>query len=441
MKRSSDIGARAGLRLAPDWRALAAILRTTLGLMAFALALPAAEFSFTLDASAEVLADVEVQPGTADGTVITLSMPGRPAHQITWFAGMRPSVFLGPLPPGRHSVQANAAGLAFRPVVPGTPEHEVVANAPILNARPDTIGRLTDVPLLVYCERLDGALQYTVIYSNEDGGTSTRALMARWGRTTDIEYTYRVTADAVGTYQAKDHKDLEFLGKREGAHPVLFVSTSNNMVSDQGVPTVRYQLAPVLVDLSGRPRESVLDRHPWINRVAALELDRERKLRPSDPGDHSEKIGDPRTYVYFDLDVENERTAVSVLMRRNGSEAWESSDLGRLDYAVSRNGVVRVALEMAPAAKAADIAEIGLACYLLPDEKGKWPPPKPCVAGVQGVLMLDENYAPVRDSRFKAAPAPIPSGTIRILRDTQATSKQRSARSSNGRAVTRRPQN
>ena len=39
-------------------------------------------------------------------------------------------------------------------------------------------------------------LQYTMIFSNEDGGTSTRALMARWGRTTDVEYIYRAWLDA-----------------------------------------------------------------------------------------------------------------------------------------------------------------------------------------------------------------------------------------------------
>ena len=35
-----------------------------------------------------------------------------------------------------------------------------------------------------------GVLRYSVIFSNEDGGTATPALLARWGRTTDIEMAY-----------------------------------------------------------------------------------------------------------------------------------------------------------------------------------------------------------------------------------------------------------
>ena len=74
-------------------------------------------------------------------------------------------------------------------------DYDVFAYAPVLFARLNTVGQFSDIPLLLYCEhlRVDGedTLQYTVIFSNEDGGTSTRALMARWGRTTDIEYVYR----------------------------------------------------------------------------------------------------------------------------------------------------------------------------------------------------------------------------------------------------------
>ncbi|HWR49634.1 MAG TPA: hypothetical protein VN428_00905 [Bryobacteraceae bacterium] len=404
-------------RVACGSRLAAGLVRTTLTLIAIAATLPAAEFSFTLDAPAEVLADIEMPAGAAGGAVIALQMHGREPQQVTWFTGMHASVFLGALPPGRHTVQTNATGLRFRPVAPGTPDYEVVANAPILYARPDTVGRLTDVPLLVYCERLDGALQYTVIYSNEDGGTSTRALMARWGRTTDIEYTYRATPAGEGAYQAKDHKDLEFRGKREGAHPVLFVSTANNMVSDEGAATVRYQLAPLMVDLTGLPREAVMDQHPWMYRAAARELEREEKLRPYRGGaGHKENIGDPRQYLYVDFTVKNDRTAVSALVRRKASADWESSDLGRLDYAVSRSGSVRVAVELPPETKAGDIAEIGLACQLLPDEKGKWPDPRPCEAGLDGVLFLDAEYAPVRDPRFTAPIAPIEAGTIRTVK-------------------------
>ena len=86
-------------------------------------------------------------------------------------------------------------------------------------ARANTIGKFTDIPLVLYCERLsengDPFLQYTLIFSNEDGGTSTRALMARWGRTTDVEYVYRAFLNADGslrraTIQVEGHKEKEF---------------------------------------------------------------------------------------------------------------------------------------------------------------------------------------------------------------------------------------
>ena len=81
--------------------------------------------------------------------------------------------------------------------------------APILYGRnlPEISGRYennyTDVPLVEYVtaatdEKGRLVLEYSMIWSNEDGGTDTPALMARWGRTTDIEWIYRVTVDKKG---------------------------------------------------------------------------------------------------------------------------------------------------------------------------------------------------------------------------------------------------
>ena len=90
--------------------------------------------------------------------------------------------------------------LALRPSL--APDSLAQRYAPIVYGRdlPEVPGPYennhTDVPLLTYHEqRADAAgntvLEYTVIWSNEDGGTNTPALMARWGRTTDIEWVYR----------------------------------------------------------------------------------------------------------------------------------------------------------------------------------------------------------------------------------------------------------
>ena len=71
--------------------------------------------------------------------------------------------------------------------------------APIVYARPNTVGKFTDLPLLMWYEVVPTArgrqYRYSVIFSNEDGGTQTDRLMATWGRTTDIEFIYGVEVD------------------------------------------------------------------------------------------------------------------------------------------------------------------------------------------------------------------------------------------------------
>src|SRR5262249_30206977 len=149
-----------------------------------------------------------------------------------------------------------------------------------IHARANTIGKFTDIPLLMWCEKLpDASLRYSVIFSNEDGGTSTRGLMARWGRVTDIEYVYQVWPDKRTLIQTRGHKDAEFRGKRDGLHPLLTVVTDNNMVSDEAPTPVRYQLTPILYDLKNCSRECVMDDFPYTYAISARELEREGKLR------------------------------------------------------------------------------------------------------------------------------------------------------------------
>ena len=97
--------------------------------------------------------------------------------------------------------------------------------APFVYARPDTVGRFTDVPLLMWYETELTArgtrYRYSVVFSNEDGGTPADRLMATWGRTTDIEYVYSVEVDASDAILSEDmqgpkHEILPFKGKREG---------------------------------------------------------------------------------------------------------------------------------------------------------------------------------------------------------------------------------
>jgi hypothetical protein len=223
----------------------------------------------------------------------------------------------------------------------------LAAHAPALGVRADTIGTASDLPLMMYVEdAVEGAsrwLRYSVVFSHEDGGTPGVALMARWGRTTDIELAYEVElrdGRAVrGRYQGPDHRVIERTSLTE-PRPLLLVSTLNNMFLDHGHAAAVVRLVPELVDLSGRSRESVMDGRAWIYRVMARELAAERP----------KEVGDPRDYLYVDLKLESRGAGVALGARSaDGTTRW--SDRGRADLVVSRQGELRIAVP-SPAADA-----------------------------------------------------------------------------------------
>lgn len=420
----------------------------------FSLRLLAETFPVKLTRPAEVVAELEMRsPGSdfaqrgREAAVARIRAEGRAPHYVTLFAGPEAytyRVFLGELPAGEHRVTVerdekwSAPGAGFellaarwREYRPGEDYHAVLAHAPILFAREDTVGRFSDVPLMAYCERLREAgrelLQYTIVFSNEDGGTSTRALMARWGRTADIEYVYRVWPDSQGrplraTIQSRNHKEVEFDGAREGRHPLLYVVTRNNMVAAEGPATLRYQLAPAVVDLARASREIVLDENPLLYRVLAQELQREGKLRPFGVVD-GEKISDPRNYLHVEMKLENRHSAVAVLVRLDGEESWRSSHLGRWDYAISRDGWVRTTIELPPGTVAERVREIGFHCLVIPErvqDKDLWPDAGHCrVLAVRRFFLLDSAFHPRSDLWSLpdgAAPLEIPSGHMPVFR-------------------------
>src|ERR1051326_220537 len=162
----------------------------------------------------------------------------------------------------------------------------------------------SDAPLVMYAEQNVAGesgshyqLQYTVIFTNEDGGTPTDRLMATWGRTTDIEFIYGLTDDMREEIQAAGHKWITFNGPKIGTHPMVWVATDNNMVADHGADDlVRFAPAPQLVTLDRTSRESVMDQNPWMYAVTSAEMVREHRIDPmAAPG--SGKIVDPRRYI------------------------------------------------------------------------------------------------------------------------------------------------
>lgn len=429
-------------------RSIARLALMVLLCMAGARSLAAETIRFSVKRRAEVVASLEMSsPGSdwaetgREAALATLVVDRRAPQHVMLYAGDQSyayAAFLGELAPGEHELRierdarysAPESALrvlktTFEEVAPGDPAWAALAHAPILYARANTIGRFDDIPLLSYCERLeeDGhpLLQYTVIFSNEDGGTSTRALMARWGRTTDVEYIYRAWLDGAGevaraTIQAEDHKEVAFRGQREGSHPILIPSTDNNMVADQGTSPIRYQIPPYLMDLSAHSREQIMDEHPIAYRVMAQELKRENKLRPFGAVD-GEKASDPRNYLYIEAKVGNHDSGVAVLVRLRGEDRWLSSHLGRNDYAISRNGWVRTTVELPPGTKAAQMDEIGFECLVSHEDR-----PEPPVAGtcrveqVSKMFFLDDEYRPGPGVWNLVTPVEIPTGQFRTFR-------------------------
>lgn len=325
----------------------------------------------------DIVVDREVRT-----TILIFGKVGHPAY----------SALLHALPPGRHEIVAQASpywpwpSSAAAPSMTASPAPDsvVTAHAPALWMRADTIGTSTDLPLAMYAEDMrvngTGVLRYSFIFSNEDGGTATPALLARWGRTTDIEMAYEEEWQggrlANARYQGPDHRVLEYKAARQGEHPLLVDATLNNVFLDRGRTAVRVTMVPTLVDLQSATRESVMDRAPWIYRRMADELREEGKAAV---------YGDVREYLYVDARLTLSESAVAAVARGEDG-VWRSSDRGMKELAVDRNGWVRIAIPQSRGA-----TDAGFVCYPTKPGAGK------CQIEIGRVLALDENYKPGPD--------------------------------------------
>jgi hypothetical protein len=340
--------------------------------------------TITLDDSqfpAATALDIAVD-GEVHTTVLVFGKIGHPAY----------TTLLHALAPGRHEITARqspfwswpatAAAPALKASV--APESVVVSHAPALWLRADTIGMATDLPLLLYAEDLrvngTGVLRYSFIFSNEDGGTATPALLARWGRTTDIEMAYEEEWKdgrvAASRYQGPDHKVLAYAGPRQAEHPSLLDATLNNVFLDRGRSSVRVTMVPLLVDLQSATRESVMDKNAWVYRRMATELNEEGKTAV---------YGDVREYLYVDARLTLSESAVAAVAR-SADGAWRASDRGMKDLAVDRNGWVRIAIP-----NSRNATDVGFVCYPAKPGTGR------CRVEISRVLSLDDGYKPGPD--------------------------------------------
>ena len=355
-----------------------------------------------------------------EGAALRVLVDGKYSQHIMLARGEAAAeyrVSLGTLAAGRHrlTIERDAAlsAAGARPAAIDVPDvlllpkdgsDDAVATsmAPVLYARPNTVGKFTDLPLFMWYEVVPTArgrqFRYSVIFSNEDGGTPTDRLMATWGRTTDIEFVYGVEVDARNAvlaeeFQGPGHEVPPFKGRHEARHPLQWVSTDNNMVSESGPTRIRYAPAPMKFDLGGVSREAVMDAQPWLYAVMARELAREGKIvADAPPG--NKQIPDPRRFVYIEAcgEVGTAAIAFAVAVR----DTWIPSDRGVRQYRIVRDGCFRAAIPLPPGTRAADIRGIrALAHERLPAE-GQPPLPATPVrlTSLNKLFMLDDQFVP-----------------------------------------------
>lgn len=293
--------------------------------------------------------------------MLSLSLDGRYSQHLPLFRGEGPAeyrVALGSFRPGAHRLTVELDRLATPPAVDavtvddvrieafpeGSPAHRALRHAPVLHVRPDAAGRYTDVPLVLWYETdvtpTGSRLRYSVVFSNEDGGTAPDRLMATWGRLTDIEFVYGVELERDGRvlgaqYQGEGHRLLAYRGPE--MHPPLWVVTDNNMLADRGRTIPRYAPAPMPFDLRETSREAVMDANPWTYEVSIDEVGREGWIR-DDARPGSRHVVDPRRYVTLEACAETVDAALTFAVAVDGpaGRTWHESDGGRKEFRILR---------------------------------------------------------------------------------------------------------
>ena len=378
----------------------------------------------------------------SEAAALVVTVDGAYNQDVLLWAGedfYKYRVLLGRLPKGRHKVSValddarSAAGARraevkslrtirqLAAVSPDQREHHFArARAPVLYARANTIDHFTDIPLLMYYEILregvETVYRYTVVFTNEDGGTQTAALFARWGRGTDIEWAYEVRVRAgrvvAETFQGVQHETKNFRGQRTGGgHPLLAVASDNNNFSDLACSAVRFAPLPVHMQLAEATRESVMDMFPQTYRAMTEELRREGRI--SDTPSDINTVADPREYLYVEAASEQEGAAVAFDVKLKGRKEVFKSDLGEPRLRIERSGYYRTGIRLPKGFAPGEVESVSARCH---------PHPAGALGGtcrrlkLVRVLTLDPDYAP-RALTIRAQPeAPLAAGETKVFR-------------------------
>jgi hypothetical protein len=236
---------------------------------------------------------------------------------------------LGPLAAGSHDVELRAAtdlvapGIALPTVgrlraeqLTGEPAW-INAHAPIVElmatdpggARSAAVHGAPVMMIPAVTRHADGSktVEYRVLFTHEEGGTTDPDLFAKHGRAVDSEYMYRVKVDAQGRivheeYQSAIHKWLPFKGTRENGRPVLRVSTPNHMfsASHHGPGRERWSVACSPALTAEQSEYSTMLANPWTWELMAKELRRGGNIAAEDAVRGAREIADPTRYAYLD---------------------------------------------------------------------------------------------------------------------------------------------
>ncbi|MCC6849005.1 MAG: hypothetical protein IT294_10935 [Deltaproteobacteria bacterium] len=289
------------------------------------------------------IATVGTDWGTPDSesVVVSYDLDGTPLGQLVLYGGGTPTAYrilLGALAAGDHVIGLHpektlspnpkapvsvTAAAAVEAIPSGDPRYDFTRYAPIVLGIDDDVNRFpphpgyarSDVPLIVYAKPIPQGgyttYRYVLIWSNEDFGTGVYpdVLMARYGRTTDIEGIVEVDVDGTGALLETRYRPDEtgvlpvFAGSYRGTHPIVRVATGNGLVEDNGVSTLAFGIAPYAFDDSGVPRELGMDLDPLSYAIMAKEMVREGKTEPN-PNPSSKMLSDARNYLFVDYDID-----------------------------------------------------------------------------------------------------------------------------------------
>lgn len=349
----------------------------------------------------------------SESAVLTIFLDGKYHQDIFLFKGKENfnyKVVLGKLALGKHkltiflnrNLSAQKIGKVklnkwqVKAIETNSTDDEIAqAHSPFFYARPDTIGKFSDIPILVYYEILPKTndtlkIRYTVIYTNEDGGTQTTALMSRWGRTTDIEWVYEIEIkDEKMIYaiiQGANHITKNFNGKRVyGNHPLIYDVTINNNFADEGCSVSRTAPLPIKADLSIKSRETVMDENPWTYQIMAQEIIREGRVDPNNLGVNT--IADLRDYVFAEVQSELNNASISVEAKGTDGKVYQS-DFGKPLLRVARPGFVRIAL-LFPRNIQDSSSDFSIVCHSVNEKDGDCKNVK-----LIKTLRLNDNFLP-----------------------------------------------